>query len=301
MATDLSNSASSLESMISGRYQQYGYSFDVPNNPNGLFVNRLFPTPETEFLGETTGLGVRALFADTFDNTDELQSFFARANYTIADKYLFTATVRADGSSRFGENNKYGVFPSAAFAWKINEEDFIGDAVSTLKLRLSYGITGNQDGIGYGRYIRRERYSGGGIGDGGAVNVPGTSTVDFANPDLKWEETTQYGVGLDFGFSNDRLNGSIDVYRKETRDLLLSVEAAQPSPQPFFFQNLDATVLNQGIEFSLNYDILQGEDYNWTAGFNMAYNKNEIQDFEGAIPAGTIRGAGLTNAFAQRL
>ncbi|WP_318343573.1 SusC/RagA family TonB-linked outer membrane protein [Flagellimonas baculiformis] len=301
MATDLSNSASALESQISGRYQQYGYSFDVPNNPNGLFVNRLFPTPETEFLGETSGLGVRALFADTFDNTDELQSFFARANYTIADKYLFTATVRADGSSRFGENNKYGVFPSAAFAWKINEEDFIGDAVSTLKLRLSYGITGNQDGIGYGRYIRRERYSGGGIADGGAVNVPGTSTVDFANPDLKWEETTQYGVGLDFGFSNDRLNGSLDVYRKETRDLLLSVEAAQPSPQPFFFQNLDAVVLNQGVEFSLNYDILQGEDYNWTAGFNMAYNKNEIQDFEGAIPAGTIRGAGLTNAFAQRL
>ncbi|WP_108422627.1 SusC/RagA family TonB-linked outer membrane protein [Flagellimonas amoyensis] len=301
MASDLSSSAAALEAMISGRYQQYGYSFDVPNNPAGLFVNRLFPTPETEFLGDVGGVAVRSLFTDKFDNTDELQSFFARANYTIADKYLFTATVRADGSSRFGENNKYGIFPSAAFAWKINEEDFIGDAVSTLKLRLSYGITGNQDGIGYGRYIRRERYSGGGIGDGGAVNVPGTSTVDFANPDLKWEETTQYGVGLDFGFSNDRLNGSIDFYRKETRDLLLSVEAAQPSPQPFFFQNLDATVLNQGIEFSLNYDILQGEDYSWTAGFNMAYNKNEIQDFEGAIPAGTIRGAGLTNAFAQRL
>jgi len=139
------------------------------------------------------------------------------------------------------------------------------------------------------------------VGDGGAGNVPGTSTVDFANPDLKWEETTQYGVGIDFGFANDRLNGSVDVYRKETRDLLLSVEAAQPSPQPFFFQNLDAMVLNQGVEFSLNYDIIQGEDFFWTAGFNMAYNKNEIQDFDGAIPAGTIRGAGLTNAFAQRL
>lgn len=301
MPRDLSSSATTLESMIPGEYQQYGYSFDVPGNPAGLFVNRLFPTPETEFFGETNGVAVRALFADTFDYTDELQSFFGRVNYTIANKYLFTATVRADGSSRFGENNKYGIFPSAAFAWKINEEDFIGDAVSTLKLRLSYGITGNQDGIGYGRFVRRERYSGGSVGDGGAVNVPGTSTVDFANPDLKWEETTQYGVGIDFGFANDRLNGSVDVYRKETRDLLLSVEAAQPSPQPFFFQNLDAMVLNQGVEFSLNYDILQGEDFFWTAGFNMAYNKNEIQDFEGAIPAGTIRGAGLTNAFAQRL
>ena len=300
MPDQLSSSAAALENMISGRYQQYGYSFDVPNNPAGLFVNRLFPNPTTDFLGDS-GIAVRALFADTFDNTDELQSFFARANYTIADKYLFTATVRADGSSRFGENNKYGVFPSAAFAWKINEEDFIGDAVSTLKLRLSYGITGNQDGIGYGRFIRRERFSGGGIGDGGAVSVPGTSTVDFANPDLKWEETTQYGAGLDFGFAENRLSGSLDFYRKETKDLLLNVEAAQPSPQPTFFQNLDATVINQGVEFSLNYDILQGVDFDWTAGFNIAYNKNEIQDFDGAIAAGTIRGAGLTNAFAQRL
>lgn len=301
MARDLSHSASELESRLTGRYQQYAYSFNVTGKDPGLYVNRLFTDPpQTDYLGEAN-IDVRALFADTFDNTDELQSYFARVNYTINEKYLFTATVRADGSSRFGENNKYGIFPSAAFAWKINEEDFIGDAISTLKLRLNYGITGNQDGIGYGRYLRRERYSGGGISDGGEVTLPGTSTVDFANPDLKWEETTQYGVGLDFGFNNDRLNGSIDVYRKETRDLLLSVEAAQPSPQPFFFQNLDAVVLNQGVEFALNYDILQGEDFSWTAGFNMAYNKNEIQDFDGAIPAGTIRGAGLTNAYAQRL
>ena len=182
----------------------------------------------------------------------------------------------------------------------------MGDAMSTLKLRLSYGITGNQDGLGYGRFARRERYSttingDPNIGDGGAVNVPGITTVEFANPDLKWEETTQYNVGLDFGFANDRFSGSVDVYRKETRDLLLNIEAAQPSPQPTFFQNLDAVVLNQGAEFSLNYDILQGDDFGWTAGFNVAYNKNEITDFDGEIAAGTIRGAGLSNAFAQRL
>ena len=296
MADDLSSSAGTLESLISGSYQQYGYS----TNNNGLFVNRLFPEPQTDMLGQAS-ISVRSLFADTFDNTDELQSFFGRINYTVADKYLFTATVRADGSSRFGENEKYGVFPSGAFAWKIDQEDFMGDAFSTLKLRLSYGITGNQDGIGYGRFVRRQRYSGGNIGDGGDIGIPGISTVDFANPNLKWEETTQYSAGFDFGFSNDRLNGSVDVYRKETRDLLLNIEAAQPSPQPFFFQNLDAVVLNQGIEFSLNYDFFQGEDFNWTAGFNIAYNKNEIQDFDGQIAAGTIRGAGLSNAFAQRL
>lgn len=295
MADNLATSADKIESRITGSYQQYGYGSN-----KDLFVNRLFPDPVSDRLGEIA-IPVKSVFADKFDNTDELQSFFARANYTIAGKYLFTATVRADGSSRFGENNRYGVFPSAAFAWKINEEDFMGDAMSTLKLRLSYGITGNQDGLGYGRFVRRQRYSGGSIGDGGDIPVPGITTVEFANPNLKWEETTQYNVGLDFGFSNDRFNGSIDVYRKETRDLLLNIEAAQPSPQPTFFQNLDAVVLNQGAEFSLNYDILQGSDFGWTAGFNVAYNKNEITDFSGQIAAGTIRGAGLTNAFAQRL
>ncbi|GGG41747.1 SusC/RagA family TonB-linked outer membrane protein [Christiangramia forsetii] len=300
MANDLSSSVGTLESMITGSYQQYGYSFDVSGNDNGLFVNRLFPGVQTDFLGETS-IPVRAVFADTFDNTDELQSFFTRLNYTIADKYLFTATLRADGSSRFGSDNQYGYFPSAAFAWKINEEDFSGDLFSTLKLRLSYGITGNQDGLGYGRFVRRERYSGSGVNDGGSINIPGISTVDFANPGLKWEETSQLTVGLDYGFFGDRLNGSIDFYRKETTDLLLNIEAAQPSPQPFFFENLDAVVLNQGIEFDINYGIIEREDLNWDAGFNIAYNKNEIQDFEGSIAAGTIRGAGLTNAFAQRL
>ncbi|NKI26114.1 SusC/RagA family TonB-linked outer membrane protein [Arenibacter sp. 6A1] len=295
MSRDLSTASDILESKISGPYQQYG--FDTGED---LFVNRLFPTTTTDFLGNAN-IPVKSVFADTFNNTDELQSFFTRINYTIANKYLFTATVRADGSSRFGTNNQYGYFPSAAFAWKINEEDFIGDAVSTLKVRLSYGLTGNQDGLGYGRFIRRERYSGGSISDGGSINVPGITTVEFANPDLKWEETTQYTAGIDFGFSNDRLNGSVDVYRKETRDLLLNIEAAQPSPQPTFFQNLDALVLNEGVEFALNYDIFQGNDFSWTAGFNVAYNKNEIQDFAGQIAAGTIRGAGLTNAFAQRL
>ena len=302
MARNLTDAASKIESMITGSYQQYGYA---TGGDADLFVNRLFPTPETDKLGEVS-IPVKSIFTNTFDNTDELQSFFARANYSIASKYLFTATVRADGSSRFGENNRYGIFPSAAFAWKINEEDFMGDAMSTLKLRLSYGITGNQDGLGYGRFVRRERYSttingDPNISDGGDVNVPGISTVEFANPDLKWEETTQYNVGLDFGFANDRFSGSVDVYRKETRDLLLNIEAAQPSPQPTFFQNLDAVVLNQGAEFSLNYDILQGDDFDWTAGFNVAYNKNEITDFDGEIAAGTIRGAGLSNAFAQRL
>ncbi|WP_242092633.1 SusC/RagA family TonB-linked outer membrane protein [Aestuariivivens sediminicola] len=284
-----------VEASISGSYQQYGIA------PNGNFVNRLFPTPSSETIATPRGLGVSSIYGDFFNTTDEIQSQFARVNYTLADKYLFTATIRRDGSSRFSEDNRHGYFPSGAIAWKINEEDFMGDSFSTLKLRLQAGITGNQDGLDYGSYIRRERYAAPEIERGGNINQPGLESVTYANPDLKWEETVSYGVGIDFGFANDRLSGSIDVYRKETNDLLLSVTAAQPSPQPFFFQNLDATVLNQGIEFAISYGIVEQEDFTWDASFNMSYNENELQNFAGQIQAGTIYGQGLSNAYAQIL
>jgi len=247
-------------------------------------------------------MGVRSLFVDTFDNTDELQSFFGRINYTINDKYLFTATIRADGSSRFGEDNQYGYFPSGAFAWKMHNEDFIGDGISTLKLRLGVGITGNQEGLGYGNFTQRQRYSGGDvIDDGGSINIPGISDVSFANPELKWEETLQYAIGLDFGFNNDRLSGSLDFYRKETSDLLFRTFSAQPAPQPFNFLNLPGSlVVNEGVEFSLGYDIIDSEEFSWNASFNIAYNKNNVEELDRAIEAGTIRGQGLSLAFAQK-
>lgn len=298
MGDDLEASADAIEASISGDYQQYG----IGTNLSQVFVNRLTPEAATENVAlPFGGIKVRSLFTDTFDNTDELQSFFTRIQYSLADKYLFTATVRADGSSRFGSDNQYGIFPSGAIAWKIHEEDFIGEAISTLKLRVGGGITGNQDGLGFGNFVRRERFGGQGIQNDGRLNIPGTNVVAFANPGLKWEETLNYGAGLDFGFNNDRFSGSIDVYRNETTDLLLNVQAAQPSPQPFFFQNLDATVLNQGIELAVAYDIVRSEDFNFDASFNVAYNENEIQDFDGLIQAGTIRGQGLTGAFAQIL
>ncbi|MBW2936859.1 SusC/RagA family TonB-linked outer membrane protein [Aureisphaera sp. CAU 1614] len=300
MGEDLENTANRIEDNITGDYQQYGYAGNISD---GIFVNRLFPEPSTDFIVGLGNLGVKSLFVDTFDNTDEIQSYFGRINYSIADKYLFTGTVRADGSSRFGEDNQYGIFPSGAFAWKINNEDFVGDSVSTLKLRLGYGITGNQEGLGYGNFTQRQRYAGGDvISDGGEINIPGIVDVSFPNPELKWEETTQYGVGLDFGFNDDRFTGTVDVYRKETTDLLFNVLAAQPSVQPFLFLNLpDSKVVNEGIEFSLAYDIIDGEDISWNAGFNVAYNKNMVEELQGEFNAGTIRGQGLSLAFAQKL
>jgi len=305
MGTDLEGTADLVESRLMGDYQSYGFAGNLGNQ---IFVNRLTsPELTTDFMPSFTGLKVRSLFADTFNNTDELQSFFGRINYSIADKYLITATVRADGSSRFGEDNQYGIFPSGAIAWKIHNEDFVGDGVSTLKLRVGGGITGNQDGLGYGNFRGRRRFDAIGPDDGGSINFDTSlpfpsSQVAFANSALKWEENLQYGIGLDFGFNDDRFSGTLDVYRKETTDLLFNVLSAQPAVQPFVFLNLpDSKVVNEGVEFSLAYDIVDTEDWSWNASFNVAYNQNEVTELKGEFNAGTIRGQGLSLAFAQKI
>ncbi|MEM8764879.1 MAG: SusC/RagA family TonB-linked outer membrane protein [Bacteroidota bacterium] len=297
MEDALISSTEGVQSEIDGSFQQFGYDARSAD----LVVNRLFPEVTTDRVSTTTQRSVRAIAADTFDNTDELQSYFARINYTLADKYLFTATFRADGSSRFGGDNQYGYFPSGAFAWKISDEDFMGDTFSTLKLRVGAGITGNQDGLTFGQFIQRDRFGAPSINDDGEFNPPGTAPVTFANPELKWEETFDVNIGFDYGFNDDRISGSFNVYRKETTDLLLNRLAAQPSPQPFFFENIDATLINQGIEFDINVEWIQSEDTSFSTAFNIAYNENELQDFDGILNAGTIRGQGLSQAFAQRL
>ena len=180
------------------------------------------------------------------------------------------------------------------------EEDFIPDTFSTLKLRLGYGVTGNQE-IPYNLYTSRERFGGVGVGDNGIVNIPGTGQVTFRNEDLQWETTSQTNIGLDFGFMQDRLSGSLDVYYKETTDLLFQTFSAQPAAQDFVWENLDANVVNKGIEFSLDYDLFNDEDFYWNLGFNISYNDNMVEDFDGSVQTGEINGQGLTNAYAQLL
>ena len=298
MGEFLRNTINGAARSIDGSYQQFYYG----TNTSGLQVNRLFPTvvsgEEIPYAFNTSR--VLAASADLFDNTDELQSYFARINYSLANKYLFTGTIRADGSSKFGPDNQYGYFPSGAFAWKINEEDFIGENISTLKLRLSAGITGNQDGLTYGNFVARQRFSGRGTNADNTVNANGLTVVATDVPDLKWEETLNLNVGLDFGFGLDRLSGSIDVYRNETTDVLLRTPPAAPALDPFQFGNVDATILNQGIEFALAYDFVQSENTTFSASFNIAYNDNEVQDFGSSINTGEINGQGLSGAFAQR-
>lgn len=298
MSSELRSDIDALYGAVNGGFNQLRY------NADGLLVDRLF-TDNGPVLGESVngpgGINTRVLTSGTYDNTDEIQSFFTRLNYSLMDKYLFTFTMRADGSSRFGPDNRYGYFPSGAFAWKIDQEDFSPDALSTLKLRLGYGITGNQEGLGYGNFTIRRVLNGYGIDNGGNINGGGLGTAGFANPGLKWEETAQANVGIDYGFMNDRLSGSLDFYYKDTQDLLLVAEQAQPSPVPFTFQNLDASVINKGVEFAIDYDIIDNDNFFWNFGFNVAYNDNELQDFDGLIQTAQISGQGLTGAFAQLL
>ncbi|RAV27903.1 SusC/RagA family TonB-linked outer membrane protein [Sinomicrobium soli] len=293
MISDLKATDRTIRNAITGPYQQYGYGI------NGGFVNRLFPELATDAL--TVGATpARAAVSDWHHYVDELQSFFGRVNYTLKDRYIFTATLRADGSSKFGGNNKYGYFPSGAFAWILSDEDFIPDSFSNLKLRLGYGITGNQE-IPHNRYQTRSRYDGLSIKEDGEVQNVSLSNVAFANPDLKWEQTQQFNIGVDFGFWDNRLSGSLDLYRKNTTDLLMQIMSAQPAPQEFVYENLDADVINQGFEITLNYGIITTEDLSWDFGANLSYNDNSVENFDGTVDTGGINGQGLTGAFAQRI
>ena len=302
MSSNLQDVVTGIAGEISGQYQQFGYA----PNLTGVYVRGYdgLDFVSSSFSANTSTANINSLAVDTYDNTTELQSFFGRVNYTLSNKYLFTATLRADGSSAFAEANRYGYFPSGAFAWKLNEEDFMSDSnMSTLKLRLSAGITGNQEGVGYGNYVNRSRWNGLNPQNNGNIDLNnGNSIISFGGDGLKWESTIQYATGLDFGFNNDRLSGSIDVYRKETKDLLFLVDEAQPAILDRKFKNLtDSKIVNQGVEFSLGYDLVQTEDFNWSANFNVAYNDNMVESLSGQYDFANVNGPGLSGAFAMRL
>ena len=206
-----------------------------------------------------------------------LISFFGRANYSFADRYLITATIRRDGTSRF-QNNKWGLFPSVALGWNIKNESFMKnvDKLSTLKLRASWGQTGQQDVGGY--YDTFATFYTNQLGS--YYQIDGKTIVPITalgyNADLKWETTTTYNVGIDFGFWNDRLTASIDAYQRDTKDLLSYVQVAALSNLTNYLNTNIASLTNKGIELDLNGILIETRDMSWTAGFNVAYNHNEI-------------------------
>lgn len=315
MVSDLRDASDMLRDAIGladdGRrlgYQQFGFfpTELIANDDlvsTGFFVNTLFPQVGTTHLPESQRPGnvpVRSVAGDRYAQRDELQSFFGRVNYSLADRFLLTATLRADGSTRFGADNKYGIFPSAAFAWRLSEEAFVPEVFDELKFRLGYGVTGNQE-IPHNLFQQRQRWGGISIANDGVVQRPGATTVAFQNRGLGWEQTSQVNMGFDFEFLDRRLGASLDLYRRVTTDLLIRVNSAQPAPQPFVFQNLDADVINQGVEVMLNYAILNTERVGLDFGINASYNHNVVRNFRGIVDTGEISGQGLTGAFAQRI
>ena len=246
--------------------------------------------------------GRGSIIQNSNSNFNELQSYFTRVNVGIGEKYILTATLRADGSTRFGPGNKYGYFPSFAAKWRLIEEEFVPkNTFSDLGLRFGWGLTGNQE-IPHNLYQQRARYGGASIGNTGTqVNNGGFGTVAFFNPDLRWESTSQLNVGLDYGFFGGRLTGALEYYYKNTNDFLMQVFSAQPAVNPFVWTNLDADVINRGLEVSLNGIVVDNKDFGWEINANAAFNKNIVQNLVGVYNTGQINGQGLTGAFAQRI
>ncbi len=224
-----------------------------------------------------------------------LQSFFARGIFNFKNKYIFTATVRTDGSSRFGANNKYGTFPSFALAWKIHEEGFLPSGISELKFRAGWGQTGNQQ---FNAEAARDVFV--------PIDGGGVSRLNIGNSDLKWETTTQLNFGFDFGFNNGKLTGNIDYFRKNTDDLLFRLPVSQPGPVgSFSWGNFSDEIVNSGFEFGLNYKAIQGENFSLEFGGNVSLLNNEINGKEAfaqfGTPTGSASGQGLSGDNLQLL
>ena len=265
-----------------------GYSYQ-----DFLRENPAFPDLNAE------GKIVNPAPAFPFKTQNTLVSFYGRLNYTFNNRYLLTATLRDDGSSRFNPQNRWGLFPSAALAWRIKDESFLQDSktISDLKLRVGFGITGQQDVLSDYPYLAR--YT---VGQGAAQYQFGNQFLTTLRPEgydsnIKWESTTTYNAGLDYGFLDGRISGSVDVYLKQTKDLLAVIPVAAGSNLTNQILTNVGSLENRGIEFAINAIPVRKKDFIWNANFNITYNQNKITKltqvsdptFQGN-PTGTISG-----------
>lgn len=248
------------------------------------FKNEDFTASSSNFFTNSLGtdnlaLGGNVLTPSSNADKNSLASYFTRVNYRLNEKYLATFTMRADGSSRFGNNNKWGYFPSGALAWRIGEENFIKniDAISDLKLRVSYGITGNQE---IGSYSSIARYGNNGYTVGGPIRVVGVSVNNIPNPELTWESTRSFDAGLDFSILNGKVALIVDYYDKKTNDLLLQVSIPRSSGFQSVLLNA-GSVENKGLEFTLNTVNIDKEKFKWNTSFNISFNRNKVLDLNG--------------------
>lgn len=226
--------------------------------------------------------------------TNELQSFFARATLNYLDRYLFTGTIRRDGSTKFGENNKYANFPAFAFAWNIYNESFMqgSEQITNLKLRLGWGQTGNSEfpsGASRDRYVFP------------VANPQSIVQTNYGNPDLRWESSTTINAGIDFGLFRNRLSGSIDYFRKVTTDALFEQTLAQPAPGGRIWVNLDGEIVNEGVELALQGNVIGNDDWNWSLGVNATFLENNVTGLLGYYETAQLRGQGFSGVLGQRM
>jgi len=221
-----------------------------------------------------------------------LNSYFSRINYVYKDKYLLTFTGRADASSKFGEDHKWGFFPSAAIGWRVSEEDFLKNStvISNLKIRASIGSTGNSEIPTYRSIGTLGSYTGI-LGD---VRVAGVGTGRLENPDLKWEKTTQTDVGLEVGFLENRINLELDVYYRKTTDMLLDAPVPTSSGYGTITRNV-GSLENKGLEIGINTVNIRGKDFGWTTGFNISFNRNKVLSLATPADIFGIGGPNFTN------
>lgn len=250
-----------------------GFSYQTNTSQTNNIRVTTFPNDILSFDALQFGTGYYPTISSKILRT--LQSFYVRTNYDLLDRYLFTFTGRADGSSVFAINNKWGYFPSGAIAWKVSQEPFFpkNNIISDIKLRASYGIVGNQAISPLGSLARLNvaNYN---IND---QIVSGIASISLSNPDLKWETTKQVDIGGDFAFIKGKVNLTVDVYKKTTNDLLQLVQL----PYSTGFSNAIAnigTIENKGLEIELSGEILTGKTFNWSSAFNISFNRSKILD-----------------------
>ncbi|MFZ9504168.1 MAG: SusC/RagA family TonB-linked outer membrane protein [Cyclobacteriaceae bacterium] len=278
-----------------------GYSYQNFQRNSTVFSRN---ADESEFFTyDTNDSGEKVPFV-AIPNPNTLISFFGRVNYSVDSRYLITATLRTDGSSRFSEENRWGVFPSIAGAWRINEEAFLKNSslVSDLKLRVGYGVTGQQD-IG-GTYPYLPTY----------VESTGTAQYQFGNTffstlrpsaydaNIKWEETATTNIGLDFGFFKNRITGALELYTRETKDLINFIPIPAGSNFSNFLTTNVGNLTNKGVELTLNTQVIKSNRLNWNVGMNISHNINEITrltktddpNYQGINVGGIAGGVGNT-------
>lgn len=253
-----------------------GYSWET-NQRQGQYANAAkFAVGSMGANSIQTGNELKIGNVTSYKDEYKLISFFARAHYSYDERYMITATVRRDGSSKFGKNNKWGTFPSVSAAWGLSQENFMGDVswINDLKLRAGWGMTGNQDGLS--PYKSLELYEASGTYYNNGDLLTAFKVSQNANADLKWEATAMLNVGLDFSLFNGRVGGTVEWYNKKTTDMLYTYKVPTPT---YVYDRIQANVgdmKNTGIELLLNIDVVRSKAFNWNTSINLSHNKNEI-------------------------